>query len=259
MKILFVGGDSRMKYTAETLGGKYDVTPPDQTAAGKFDVIVLPLPLKKLGTNFSDALKNADKNALVLAGGNDNSLTEICVERGFKLVNYFSDEVLTLKNAMLTAEAAVGLILQSTPDTLRESKTLITGYGRIAKYLARLLAAFGTDITVAARRKIQRETALLDGFSALTLHAVETEKFDFIANTVPAPLFSENDFAKMHTNSVFIELASLPAVPPQRTDIKYIHAGGLPGKYSPKAAGKAIAETLEQIITDEKITENKTP
>lgn len=259
MRILFVGGDSRMIYTAEALGVKYDVTPPNKAAAGKFDVIVLPFPLKKMSAEFSDALKNADKNALVLAGGKSGDLAELCAERGFKLVNYFTDESLTLKNAALTAEAAVGLILQSIPDTLKGAKTLITGYGRIAKYLARLLAAFGAEVTVAARRKLQRDTAVLDGFSAVSPQEIDTENFDIIANTVPAPLFSENDFAKARRNLVFIELASLPDVPPQQDNIQYIHAGGLPGKYSPKAAGRAIAETLDRIITDVKITENKIP
>lgn len=45
-----------------------------------------------------------------------------------------------------------------------------------------------------------------------------------------------------------MELASLPPISAEQLAknalITYIHAAGLPGKYSPKAAGKLIAEFI---------------
>lgn len=249
MKILFVGGDSRMRYAAEELSGNYDVTVCGVDTAGKFDVIVLPMPLKKLKVPFENALGFAAEGALVLSGGESETLTELCRERSLRLENYFADETLTLKNAALTAEAAVMLMIRESPDTLTGADVLITGYGRIAKRLARLLAAFGCKVTIAARRSVQRDEALLEGFSAIATEKINAADYDFIVNTVPAPLFSEEDFTDAKSGMMFAELASLPENPPKNGSIKYIYASGLPGKYSPRAAGKAVAEALGRVLT----------
>lgn len=76
-------------------------------------------------------------------------------------------EELTLKNALLTAEGAVSLLISGYDGALFDSTAVITGYGRIARYLARLLQAFRCRVTIAARSPLQREAALLDGLCTL--------------------------------------------------------------------------------------------
>ena len=265
MRVLFIGGDKRMSYAAEHLAKPLDIERlglGDSPAPnGKFDVIVLPLPLTKNGSEIFAPLSEkplpfevvadyAEENAVIFAGGECAALTRLCEDLSYKLVNYFASEALTLKNAALTAEAACALLSQSTDGALLGSSVLITGYGRIARFLADRLKAFGCDVTVAARREEQRVTARLDGFAAIPTDEIISvlEKFDHIANTVPSALFSEREFSKMKETCVFMELASLPEEPTRSLasdhDIKYIFASGLPGKYSPKAAGEYIADEI---------------
>ncbi|MDE7361182.1 MAG: NAD(P)-binding domain-containing protein [Oscillospiraceae bacterium] len=259
MKILFIGGDKRMSYAADTLSAMHDVQRLGlgdyPLPEGKFGAVVLPLPLNKEPIDFNAITRYADNHTVVLAGGENSALTDICARNGFPLVNYFADETLTLKNAALTAEAACTLLAQSTEGALLGSKTLITGYGRIARLLAYRLAANGSVVTIAARRAEQRTAAVLDGFSSIPTEEIADAltDVDFIANTVPFALFTENALAKAKSGAVFIELATLPDQPSkplaESRGINYIYAPGLPGKHSPKAAGEAIAETIQEIIS----------
>ncbi len=253
MNILFLGGDARMSYAASILSHLHAVF----FSGENFPAIVLPVPLTKNGSDVFAPLspepipldavpRLAAPSALILAGGECPALTSLCEQHSLRLVNYFASETLTLRNAALTAEAAVSLLVQSSDGSLLGSRVLIIGYGRISRELARRLTAFGADCTIAARRREAQAEARLHGYTAFSTEEIpaHTADFDYIANTVPAPLFSEPDFAAMRPGCVFIELASLPNTPPPAPHVRYIHAPGLPGRYSPKKAGEYIAEEL---------------
>lgn len=262
MRISVIGGDKRMDCAANYLSQNFetervtDKISPDKRS----DVILLPLPLTKNGKDITgavpmpfEAIENyAADNAFVLAGGECEALTELCKKRGYILENYFSRESLTLKNAALTAESAAAILAQSTDGALLDSKALITGYGRIARYLAARLNAFGCDVTIAARREEQRISAMLDGHKAVAIdQALDNLKnYDYIANTIPAELFTEEKLRGISEHGVYMELASVPNAEKlaEKLNLHYIFAGGLPGKYSPKAAGRYIAEEVISLI-----------
>lgn len=262
MRISVIGGDKRMDYAAEFLSQNYEVeriaekVSPDKRST----VILLPLPLTKNGKEISGAVpipfevieNYAEDNALILAGGECEKLSKLCDKHGYVLENYFARESLTLKNAALTAEAAAAMLVQSTDGALLSSTVLVTGYGRIARYLAARLNAFGCEVTIAARREEQRTLAMLDGYKAVTIEQALNglENYDYIANTVPAVLFNEENFLETAGKCVYMELASVPNAEKlfEKLKLHYIFAGGLPGKYSPKAAGKYIAEEAVSLI-----------
>lgn len=267
MRILFVGGDARMEYAAKALSASCELVRYGEAFAGRLDAVVLPLPLSKDGeTIFGSSLtfealfeelgKSADEHTLVFAGGEANALSNLCERRGFKLENYFALEALTLKNAALTAEAALCLLSQSGDGALLGSNTLIAGSGRIAVFLAERLRACQSRVTLAARDPAKRELLRLRGFNSVSLEELPeaVSGFEYIANTIPAPIFDDALFSKMREGAVYTELATLPEEPrrtfAERHGIKYIFAGGLPGKCSPKAAGEAIAEAVAQIISN---------
>lgn len=235
MRILVIPGDSRMKYAAAALNA--DLFP---DAAGKYDVIVLPMPLKTMIPDIDAVRTFAGDNAVVFAGGK----TEL---EGFSVVNYAEIEPLILKNALLTAQAAACVLSESTDRALLGQQVLITGYGRIAAFLSRILAAFGANVTIAARRAEVRIKAEMDGFSAIAVDEIpeKTADFSYIVNTVPTPIFGDTS-EKM--SGVFLELATLPPSPPSNPRVKYIHGGGLPGKHFPETAGEIIAETVRKEI-----------
>ena len=274
MRIMFIGGDARMRYAAEKLSENHETAlyTEGERPRGAFDAIVLPLPLTKDGRTvfapyeqspisfdklFETFREFADEHTLVLAGGETPALTELCAKLGCGCVNYFAREKLTLQNAALTAEAALCLLSQSGDGALLGSEVLVTGSGRIAFFLAERLRACGASVTLAARNKDKRELARLGGYGVMSLEELPEKlpRFEYIANTVPAPLFDEAMFSKMRRDAVYQELASIPEQPQkafaERFGIKYIYAGGLPGKYSPKAACEFIAMAAEEILTSD--------
>lgn len=273
MRILFAGGDARMDYAAKKLSELHEIMKLGEEPADfdkKLDAIVLPLPLTKNGETIFGSLltfnalfeevveirEAADEHTLVLAGGEAPALSALCDRRGLKLINYFALEALTLKNAALTAEAALCLLSQSTDGALIGSEVLISGSGRIAVFLAERLRACQSKVTLAARDPAKRELLRLRGFNAVSLDELPDliSGFEYIANTIPAPIFDDLLFSKMRENAVYMELATLPEEPrrafAERHGINYITAGGLPGKCSPKAAGEAIASAIENYITE---------
>ena len=269
-RFLFIGGDKRSLYAQKMLseefgcdrlglGGVYP------EPIGRYGRIVLPLPVSRDGLSvnapfseiplpFSLVEKFAEEGATVFVGGKNAAVEELCARQELRLVDYFADESLTLKNAQLTAEAAASLLVQSTEGSLLGSRALVTGYGRCGKYAARLLAAFGAEVQVCARRPEQRTLAQLDGIGTVPPAALfdAAAKADFVLNTVPARLFSEKMLSEMKKGAVFMELATLPSEPMrelcEKHGLRYIHAAGLPGKYSPKTAGELIARTIKAAL-----------
>lgn len=265
-RVLFIGGDKRIIYAARAVSRRFEVHTlglysGEPLPIGKYGAVVLPLPFSRSGEYINAPLSGeplplslaaeyAERGGLILSGMGSPALTELCKAHGLILYDYFADEVLTLKNAALTAEAAVSILIQSTEYSLCGAGVLVTGGGRISQLTARLLRAFGADVTVCARSASQRAKAELEFHRAAELRELERlcKSADIIVNTAPAHLFGAEEFARMREGTVFMELASLPAKPYEdfaaESGVKYIHASGLPGKFSPKAAGEAIGEAV---------------
>ena len=248
-----------MDYAADSISKKYIVDRLNgaDTPVGRYEYIVLPLPVSRDGihinTPFSEKplpfdliSQYAAEHAVVFCGGANKTAEDICRNEGIQFVNYFSDEPLTLKNAMLTAESAAAILSRCNDSSIFGANIAVTGGGRVAVYTARLLKAFGASVTICARSAEQRAKAELDGFEFLELFGNIDETF--IVNTVPAELFEEKEFSSMKRGAVYLELATLPTEPyksrAEQYGVQYIHAPGLPGKFSPKTAGELIAETL---------------
>ncbi len=263
-RVLFIGGDIRMIHAAKAVSHRYEVhtlgLPIGTAAEGRYGAVVLPLPFAKGGyinaplsdkpLPLSVITDYTERGGLVLTGMSSPDLESLCAENRLSLYDYFTEESLTLTNAALTAEAAVGLLIHNTDHSLHGADILITGGGRIAMLTGTLLKAFGSRVTLCARNPLQRTKAQLRNISPAELSALPAlcRDVDIILNTPPVQLFSREDFSLMREGALFMELASLPAKPNEDFaagyGVKYIHASGLPGRFSPKTAGEAIADTI---------------
>lgn len=169
---------------------------------------------------------------------------------GAALTNLLADEALLSKNAALTAEALLGLLITETPGALAGLRVAVLGYGRIGQALTKLLLAVGAAPTVFARRAESRLAAEASGADACPITALETKAptFDALVNTVPARVVETGTLRALRRDCVLIEAASSPfGIDPaaaKEMGLRLISAGGLPGKYAPQAAGEAIADAL---------------
>ena len=143
-------------------------------------------------------------------GGCDDAAKAVL--RGARCIDLMENEAYLLRNAQLTAQGAVCAYLKHSDAALCDADCVVTGYGRIAKFLCRLLDACGARITVAARK--DRDLALI---AAARMRAVNIKNLadalaraDVIFNTVPHPIFGETELAYIKKGARYIELASPP-------------------------------------------------
>ena len=158
-KITVLGGDTRQVYTARCLARKgYDVKvfgfelfgekiglpfAQELTEAMRADAVILPLPCTKNGKTLFAPFANGeyDWNELFplalpgtffFAGKAPASLESRAKAFGCTALDYFTREELTLKNALLTGEGVLSVLLDRLPVTVFGAEIGITGYGRVA-------------------------------------------------------------------------------------------------------------------------------
>lgn len=170
-------------------------------------------------------------------GGNLDFLSD-SVQR----IDLLKDPYYLSANAAITAEAALGMILQQLKCSIPKAKILILGWGRIGKCLTHQLHHLNAEVSVYARR--QEAQAML---RALGYHPIEPaqlrkrlRQFHCIVNTAPAPILSAEDMVQLRPGCFKLELSSGLFLPGEGT----VHARGLPGKCKPEASGVLIADTV---------------
>ncbi len=239
----FTGSDLRSRYAAEALRihGRH-VVPDDPAQA---DILVLPM-----GEKLSRERMAALRPGQVIMGGNLGTETAQYKKEGLQIFDYYADPLLQCANAVPTAEGAIEILMAQLPVTIQGSCGLITGYGRIGSLLAGKLQLLGANITASARKDADLGRILAAGMGAeQTGHYRKgLDQYDYVVNTVPAPVFSTKDYAKLRPDCLLLELASSPGgfddALCRAHGLQCIRAPGLPGKCAPKTAGYAIADAI---------------
>ncbi len=278
-----IGGDLRFAYLAGQLAADgykvittgFDGTdlPPCVTgctnpsqAAALADFIILPMPVTTdgsiLNAPFSrsritlDEVLSALKPSQKLVGGAvTNEVREDVESRGLSIVDYLHRDELAVYNAVPTAEGAIQLAMEELPITIHGSRCLITGYGRVARALARRLSSLEADVTVAARKFSDIAQAESQGHTGIEMrHLDDAGDFDVIFNTVPALIFSRERLEKLEKSTLLIDLASRPGGvdfnAAAELQVKTIWALSLPGRVAPKSAGRIIKNTILNMIKE---------
>lgn len=241
-----------------------------QLALQENKVLIFPLPMAKdriylnLSPNkilLSDIIRHIQPDSLVLGGNISPEVCDMLNKKGIRFIDYYGDE-LQIRNALPTAEGAIGIAICEMPVMLSGARALVVGYGRIGKILALKLQLLGATVTVAARKPTDIALAKANGHETISIQEGIAQTrfygFDVIFNTVPVRLFGGEILSILDKEALFIDLASFPyGIDPEAASkyaIRVIRAQSLPGKYSPISAGKILAETVVRILTKEDTT-----
>lgn len=250
-----IGTDPRLAAAGRALArAGFAVGGPEQTALA--DYILLPLPLDESRTPLAELLRAAKPGALALGGKLSAQARQIAAEAGVELVDYFAREELILCNAIPTAEGCIGILMAERTRTLWNSAILLAGFGPVGQALGVRLAALGAQVTVAARRPVQRALAESFGLRAVDLARLEqtAPAFDTVVNTIPAPVLTEAVLAALRPGSLVVDLASKPGgtdfAAARRLGHRAIHALSLPAACAPETAGEALARTVCEILAE---------
>ena len=283
LSLTVVGGDTRMLYAAKRLEGlgyhtkmlgsplltdesakAFQTDAPDALGA---DVLVLGLPVTKNTVTvyapfakndlrFDDIYKRIRPHQRILGGMVPQEIRARMEREGAEVSDYYTDEHLLLYNALLTAEALTGILIQKLPCSVAGNPFAVVGYGRIGYYTAKLLKGLGAHVTVFARNGVQRSKAALAGMQALPLSELKTKDRTFCAlvNTVPAPVVGVSELTHIGTGCLLLEAAGAPygidKTAASALGFAYFPAAGLPGKYAPQSAGAAIADAVHRYLRE---------
>lgn len=285
-KFLVLGGDRRQIFMAKSLiknGYNVELYGFDEARAAEeglnnsqseladviqnADAIILPLPVsrdgvtvntsfpKEIGT-LAELSELLERDQVVFAGMMSNAWKSNFFKKGIKVYDYFEREELAVYNAIPTAQGVVKIAIDNLPITLHGSKCAVTGYGRTARILARMLGAMGAQITICVRKVSDVAWAKAEGYSGTLLKDMHKRagEFDILVNTVPNLVVNESILKKLKKDCLIIEIASAPFgidfTAAADLGLKVVNPGSLPGKTAPKTAGEIIAESIMNIIKE---------
>jgi len=284
-RFLIIGGDKRqmflayylmsMGYKAELFGfdlldGCDDIRcqcSELKQAVESAQVIILPLPVSMDGqkinspygknTETLEKLSNClDRDQVVFAGMMSNAWKSNFFKKGIQVYDYFEREELAVRNAIPTAQGVIKIAIDNLPITLHNSRCLITGYGRTAKVLAKVLSAMGALITISARKFSDLAWANAEGYKSVFLKDLHNNNndFDILVNTVPTLVVDEKILSTLNPDCLIVDIASSPYGidfdAAESLGLKVIIAGSLPGKVAPKTAGEIIGDAIINTIKE---------
>ena len=270
-KMCVFGGEKRQIYVAEMLCERgidavFNNGKISKEMLSGFDCFLFPIPVSKDGyrLNFgNDVLLMELSEALpdectVIGGKIPQFFSDHLLSKNIFICDFYDDKEYLWKNARLTAEGALLLLMGENEISLEGMNILICGYGRIGKCLSGMLRSLGADVTIAARRReVVCEASVCSGFKSELIADIDVSKrYDAVFNTVPSGIF-EGRLLSMLENSIYIELASAPYGADSELlegyCRKYILASGIPGKYAPRSDAAEAYKAISRHIFEEEI------
>ncbi len=229
------------------------------------DNIISAIPFSKDGIYINSPFSNKQikieevlkilTNKKLIAGVVKEEIKEKAKE--IDLIDIMEDERFTILNVIPTVEGAIQVAMENTDFTIRDSRCLILGFGRIGKLLSKTLKDLGANVSCMARKEKNLGLIKLYGYKDIHVDnsAENLNKYDIIFNTIPALILDDEKLRLLKENNnnvTIIELASNPGgidfKKAEEYEIKVIKALGLPGKVAPLTSAKYIKETLEKIL-----------
>jgi dipicolinate synthase subunit A len=207
-----------------------------------------------------DLLDHMGARTVIVGGKIPETFRNVAESRGVHVRDYFESEEFQIENAYTTAEAAVSIAMNHLNQNLCDSQVAVTGFGRIAKHLVRLLRALNVDVTVLARKESDLCWARSYGCHAVRLKDAAAilclaHGYDVIYNTVPHWLFDRTFLEQADPCTFLIDLASVPGgvdvCAAKELGSNVLWATSLPGKYAPDSAGELIATCVDRILGEE--------
>lgn len=264
-----IGNEKRQTYIAEMLCERgieavfknSDIT---KEKLSSFEYFLLPVPVTRDGYRLSTAndiflmelLEVFPDGCTVIGGKIPQFFYDHLLTKNISICDFYDDREYLWKNAEITAEGALLLLMGEDEFSLDGRKILVSGYGRIGKCLSRMLTSFGADVTVLARRtEVVFEAAVCGGFKSELVEKADTSRrYDAVFNTVPNRIF-EGKLLNVVENSIYIELASAPyggdGEVLEEYCKKYILASGVPGKYAPRSDAEGAYKAIVRHIFEE--------
>lgn len=182
---------------------------------------------------------------------------ELCARRGVVYRELDADLSYAERNARLTAEGALALIIDRTPFCLFSCPVLVTGFGKVGGECARLLRRCGANVTVCVRAGKSFDAAGDQNFPVFVPgEEPECRPWRVIVNTVEKEVFVGARLLDGCRRLYYVlDLASgknnLDAELLGTLGVRAERAGALPGKTAPESAAGYLHQALKSLLRRE--------
>ncbi len=238
--------DTRMFYTLRYIREKGFDTLSLDNYDNKKPAIYCYSPSKRFCCDELSAICN---DSIMIAGALPSDQAAILISKNISYHNIILDEVFAVENCIQTAEAALMLLIRATNISIYDMNISVLGFGRLGKAVTNLLDRIGVNVAVHTSDYYERAAAHMTKCSVHDLNSSISDA-DVIINTIPAKVLSQEKLMNAKKSSYILDLASYSSV--DNCDISalglsYDNALGLPGKHSPKSAGRILTDAIMRI------------
>ncbi len=194
------------------------------------------------------ALGAVEDGAYVFCGRIGVETEALANSRDITLDVYSRDEKFQAINSRLTAEGALKIVLEKTTKGIFDMQVLVIGFGRTGAAVSRILKDVGAKIDIASNSSTRQAYALAE--RVIPAQNFDLSPYDVVINTVPQPIIPDKDAMTIREGTLYIDLASTPAINLEYA--RYLGADAsmypaLPAKTSPYSAGKAIFDYISEV------------
>ena len=241
-----------------------EMCPTLKDAVSHSKVVVGPIPLssdrKNLSAPFSrnnidlDEFIDAIKGKYLISG--NIMIKDKLDSNNIQCTDLLKREEFSVLNAIATAEGTIQIAMEETQKTIHGTKTLVMGFGRAGKVLAKMLHGIGAEVSCEARKDEDIAWIKAYGYEPIRLEELNSNlgKYDIIINTIPFQILDKERLELLKEDVVIIDLASNPGGVDRKVarekGLKVIWALSLPGKVAPVTSAEFIKETLYHILIE---------
>ena len=241
-----------------------EMCPTIKEAVSHSKVVVGPIPLssdrKNISAPFSRNNINLEefveeiKGKHLIAG--NITIKDKLDANNIQCTDILKREEFTVLNTIATAEGTIQIAMEETQRTVHGTKTLVMGFGRVGKVLAKMLHGIGAEVYCEARKNEDIAWIKAYGYEPIHLNDLNDNlgKFDIIINTIPFQILDKERLDLLKEDVVIIDLASNPGGVDRKAardkNIKVIWALSLPGKVAPLTSAEFIKEAIYHVLKE---------
>ena len=230
------------------------------------EVVIGPIPFSSNGININAPFSEKEisirelmhyLNAKILIAGSIlPDIYDMANDEYIEIIDIMKREELAVLNTISTAEGAIEIAIANTNKIIHGSNTLILGFGRIGKVLARKMAGLSARVTCAARKDEDLAWIKAYGHRATNINFLgeNLSEFDIIINTVPHLILTQERMQYVKSDCLLIDLASNPGGIDKKSakdrNLKLVWALALPGKVAPVTTAEFIKDTIYNILKE---------
>lgn len=199
-------------------------------------------------TPLNDVISLADEKTVISGYNLPKEFVALAKNKGALVYDASYDEDFLMKNAVLTANGALGHILTENTKDISDLKIGIIGFGRIGEKMTNLCLWLGANVTVyTTRENLARELCENTVSATVPTEITDYSHLDIIINTAPAKIIPPQTVEKLPPETKIIDLASGSIFP---ASDKLRKLSSVPDAMYPDSSGKIYADHIEKFIKE---------